>query len=378
MKFKTKRLLTVMSAAIISAVSVVATTSSADRALRDANGDGATLLNDAILTNSYLLGKYNPTNVKSFDFDGNGVISEMDKAKIQHYLLGNIDDTGLPGPSTETVSTYSRTLYYRRHDCSDTNPSSRTAYSLTVDYLDNSASSNNPVPYEVFPPNNMVLDNDTAVVRLERENGGGNGTGFIVGDHIIATAAHCVYNNGFYNMNIEIIDSNNQVVETLESRYIHIPELYAYNSPNSHFDYALIYVEEDLSEYGAFKMGIALDDYIENNGSVVVSGFGNEYPDNYSGPTGEIRLKSVGNVAVSNDHELQNSKLFYDADASGGSSGGPVYVEEAFYAGGTWYTYKNVVAIHTNGSSQYENYNCGTRVNPSILKFYYNNAYLTE
>lgn len=39
MKFNVKKLLTVMSAAVISAVSVVTTTSSADSALRDANGE---------------------------------------------------------------------------------------------------------------------------------------------------------------------------------------------------------------------------------------------------------------------------------------------------------------------------------------------------
>ncbi|MBQ7027441.1 MAG: trypsin-like peptidase domain-containing protein [Ruminococcus sp.] len=399
MKFKTKRLLTVMYAAIISAVSVVATTSSADRALRDANGDGATLLNDAILTNSYLLGKYNPTNVKSFDFDGNGVISEMDKAKIQQYLLGNIDDIELPDASTETVAAASTTRVYLRHDCSDEDHCSSTEYSLTVDLLDNSLAAQNyeAMPRSIIGENNMVADdNETAIVKIVDSNDNQNiGTGFIVGDHIVATAVHCVYTGTEYkDLTIKIVDENGSVIEAIQPEYIHVPKEAIHNTREIRgtYDYALLYFDERLSQYGTLKMGVVSDEYIDQHGGVIVSGFPGQYPPSYSGPTGYIRFKSSGNLYYSTVQSPNSSfikkdyRLFYDADAVGGNSGGPVYVDERFLIGDTWYKYKTVIAIHSGGTTSssinYDyfdpNYNSGLRVTPDVLKFYYNNSYLTE
>lgn len=314
----------------------------------------------------------------------------MDKAKIQQYLLGNIDDTGLPGPSTETITATSTTRVYLRHDCSDEIKWSSTEYSLTVDLLDNSLSAQNyeAMPRSIIGGNNMVSATDeTAIVKLSGSDDG-FGTGFIVGNHVIATAAHCVYTGTeFRDLTIKIIDENNNVVETIQPQYYHVPKdaIYNFNGVRTAYDYALIYVEEDLSEYGMFKMGVATNDYVLQNGGIVVSGFPGQYPPNYSGPNGDIRFKASGNLYLSTASNINDLKLFYDADTFSGNSGGPVYVEEAFNVGGTWLTYKTVVAIHTSGvdTRPYDfgydpNYNGGTRITPDVLKFYYNNTYLTE
>lgn len=107
----------------------------------------------------------------------------------------------------------SKTRTYWRHDYSSTNLASHYEYTLTTGSTYNTKS--------VFPPNNMERDAETAVVRID----GPGGTGFIVDDHVIATAAHCVYNktnNVFYNFNISIIDGKNNVIKTISPKYAHI------------------------------------------------------------------------------------------------------------------------------------------------------------
>ncbi len=84
-------------------VSTVSISGSAVTTVRDASGDGQIYLNDAITTNFYLAGMYNPSSVKSFDFDGNGIISNKDATVLAHYWMqlingSSVDDSNLPAP----------------------------------------------------------------------------------------------------------------------------------------------------------------------------------------------------------------------------------------------------------------------------------------
>ncbi|MDE6777726.1 MAG: trypsin-like serine protease [Oscillospiraceae bacterium] len=111
------------------------------------------------------------------------------------------------------------------------------------------------------------LDENTGIVRLS--NSKGVATGFIVGDHVIATAAHCVYNKKTSSfpstMKIETYDESGELTSNqLEPVEVHIPESYISAEPESltevQYDYALITVENDLSEdnkYYHFKLGTA-------------------------------------------------------------------------------------------------------------------------
>lgn len=397
MKCIKKRIYAIMSAAAVSSALAVSLSSSANTVVRDANGDGLIRMNDAVITTQYLMGKYNPTNVKSFDFDGNNVISAMDSMKIQQYLLGNISETNLPSPSNEVTNAASSTIAYLRHDCSDDIKHSFTEYSLTVNLLDNTTQ-NSTSPRSIIGENDMVTAADeTAVVKLVNSTTNEHiGSGFIVGDHIVATAAHCVCTdtNEFSDITMNIVNENNNIIRTLQPEYIHVAKdaIYNTNLIRGNSDYALLYFDESLSQYGVFQMGVATDEYRDQHGRIVVSGFPGIYPPNYSGPVGNIRFKASGNLYYSTD-DYYNSvpaknkyRFFYDADTYGGDSGGPVYVDEAFYAGGQWYTYKTVIGIHTastvNSTPGYQycdsNYNSGVRITPDLLKFYYENTYLTD
>lgn len=57
-------------------------------ALSDSNGDGVRNTADAVYISLYLEGKSEPVNLSALDFDGNGVISQMDYKSVMLYVLG--------------------------------------------------------------------------------------------------------------------------------------------------------------------------------------------------------------------------------------------------------------------------------------------------
>ncbi|MCD7958318.1 MAG: trypsin-like peptidase domain-containing protein [Ruminococcus sp.] len=201
------------------------------------------------------------------------------------------------------------------------------------------------------------------------------GTGFIIDEHTIATAAHCVASSsasattscGNTVTKIYCFDGSNTVDKTvtgLES--IHIPANYFTEGANSAYDYALIIVEEDLSDYMCFSLGTMLDGY---SSTVSVTGFPSSIT-NSDGSTTEKNSYSdhyqyTGSGVVK---DYTTSKIYYTADTSESNSGSPVYVITSFN-GNVYYT---VIAIHTTGGG----YNSGVRITPAILHFCYNNLNL--
>lgn len=254
-----------------------------------------------------------------------------------------------------------------RYDCSTHSTTGYTLYNIS--------SSNNNYGNDldnIIGNNDFVLDTEETVVRI---NGTG-GTGFIIGDHTIATCAHCVYdsnNDSFIDdISISFINSNGTNVWTLDPRYIHIPEEYATDHSPTH-DFAMIYVTRDLSGWGKINLGIALDDYIENNGVAFISGFPDTggYPTGYSQYPYGLRFRAQGLLYV---HTPDNVSLKYDIDNYGGTSGGPVYVVESFQINGTPITYKTAIGINKAGGYDY---NYGVRMTSDLLKFFLNNDELT-
>ena len=257
---------------------------------------------------------------------------------------------------------------YWRHNYSDSDLKSYSKYNLIVDSNTNART--------IFPPNDMVRDYDTAVVRID--GNGYGGTGFIVGDHEIATAAHCVYSRGddeFLKFNISIIDANNNVIKTISPHYVHINKAYedARNyTASSPYDYAMIYVDEDLSKYGKFSLGVALDSYADKNGSVIVSGFpsSEDYPEGYENSDWGIRFKAAGNITSKTQNMLR-----YNADTATGDSGGPVYIEEKRMVNGELQEYKTAIAINVCYN---DDYNASVRMTAEVLKLYGDNPNKTE
>lgn len=193
------------------------------------------------------------------------------------------------------------------------------------------------------------------------------GSGFVVSDHVIATAAHCAYDKftkkGLPISEILLFDNSGNVTMNATPVQSHIPVDYINNSSSSssssatNYDYALITVKEDLSAYACFNLGVPLDNFVNGNSAVTVTGF----PGDYNTNTTHMKYSSNGIICGGN-----GSLIYYSADTTGGNSGGPVYLTESAY-GRTYYT---VVAIHTSGGS-YQNH--GTRITTDLIHFYKRN-----
>lgn len=217
-----------------------------------------------------------------------------------------------------------------------------------------------------------VRDKDTSVVQLSSVSA--NSTGFIIDDHLIATAAHCVYNVGqrrFYeDLKIKIYNEDcTKVLETIEPKETHIPLNY-YVKSNEMYDYALIYVEEDLSKYGEFSLSMPMDSFMTSGATVTVSGFPK---DTASDPSAnfEKRYKADGEIMDIRTFKpaIWDYQIRYSAFMSRGDSGGPVYTTQTFDGE----TYHTVVGINTSGATDLY---CGTRITTTLLMFYYNNDYI--
>ena len=198
---------------------------------------------------------------------------------------------------------------------------------------------------------------------------GAFGSGFVVGDHVIATAAHCVYDYGKAEKITKILlfDKNGKV--TLEATPVesHVPYYYAKQGLET-YDYALISVKEDLSDYACFDLGVPLDSFNNSNSVVTVTGF----PGKWGKPGEEVTVNTDTQHMMYSGNGLvcggNDSLMYYTTDTSGGNSGGPVYITESIPGHNTYYT---VVAIHAyRPHNDHNQGNHGTCMTTDLIHFY--------
>lgn len=250
-----------------------------------------------------------------------------------------------------------------------------------------------------------VLDwTKQGVVKIFSYNSEGTqrGTGFVVSEHVIATAAHVVYDSSIDK--ILLFKGNSEDYITLKPVEYHLSKKFTEEYPISNefgnpnktdaerearcHDYALITVEEDLSDYMCFNLGVATDSVIENKEAITVTGFpadvrgnkvNNNTKNNMYSATGVFvdmyeHLNDCTNSICYIDYYryLQNKDLIfcYDTYASSGDSGGPVYMTESYNGN----VYNTVVAIHVGGGCG--DYRMGVRITTDLLHFYNNNSNL--
>lgn len=245
------------------------------------------------------------------------------------------------------------------------------------------ASSNSRESYK----ENRYPDTDKSVVYLNIN--GDRGTGFIVGAHCIATAAHCVYNdeNGKFADSIQVIICENNArspIAKYDAVSAHIPKKYTKTkgAEMTAHDYGMICVEEDLSQYGIFNLGVPMDSFLENNGKVIASGFPGSIAENGEQVGKSSRYYSEGVMQKYyfqpdiNEYAGTISRRFQaSCVVSGGDSGGPVYTVTKLNGK----SYKTVLGIATGGntlsaSGVYDG-TYGVRMTPTLLHFYMNNDY---
>ena len=203
-------------------------------------------------------------------------------------------------------------------------------------------------------------------------------TGFIVGDHEIATNAHAVYYSEKDTWKeIEYIDTydnsgsiTNVRLTPIEAHFpsnfhIHKKKSNGDYKYNGNYDYALITVKENLSKHIHFDLGVSYNLSQSNFANIPIYVTGCPQSTNTGAGNGSNHLfTGEGRILDRIDNSY---KLSYNADTTPGNSGSPVYTITQNYKDGMYsYTY-TAIAVHNAGSNE------GPRMTKYLLQFYRNN-----
>lgn len=350
----------------------------------DVNHDNSIDMADVITVQLYLKGNLYCPTYNQLDANQSSTVDYNDVMYIQNYLLyySNLSDSYYSRASQNSVQFPTISGFTPDGYASSTNSRTYKRYS----YVSSQELSN----YSLTPSTNALLDENMDIVlgsdeRYEAygyENTGivrisnVGGTGFIVGDHVIATAAHCVYSNfsnTWYSIGIQTYNANGTLSgTTLTPIEAHIPEYYdTYDS--TEYDYALITVEEDLSNYIQFALGEPYNADETNYESIPLYLTGCPGSTIYGNNSNNKLYSSEGHVST----YLNTNILRYDIDSSSGQSGSPVYTITRHTKGNSIsYTY-TALAIHSGAPSQTASFNWGPMITKYQLQFFLNNPYLS-
>ena len=353
MKTKIKSLLL---AVIFTVISCITLTANATGGIPDADGDGRISISDAVAIRMYLAGQHCPTQPDAYDTDRNGIISYMDARCVDMYLAQTWSGNGTGSSSSFEDSNTSRS--YNVYNAANGN--------YLRNYTLSPLASKNNTRGAIGTADRVIDWTKSGTVKLMTSTNY-RGSGFVVGSHTIATAAHCVYNSEYECTplyDILLFDTNGNVTLHATPVECHISSIYA---THHELDYALITVEEDLSDYACFNLGTVSNSENAYHQSVSVTGF--------PGKVNETTVNDFDNHTMYTGsgviNRTDNKHLFYNADTSGGNSGGPVYVTESINGN----LFLTVIAIHTNGTD-YTGNNSGIRIDTNIIHFFKNNPNL--
>ncbi|MDE6775949.1 MAG: trypsin-like peptidase domain-containing protein [Ruminococcus sp.] len=321
---------------------------------KDPNGDGVITVADATYIYQFLNGKYKVPDLTRLDVDDNAVVSAADSMYILMHDAGVLSTSLSETDSIDAVSASQSTREYSVYDAKT--GAYKKNYSLSVDDYTNSVSTNSIVSGNYKPETNYDNRGTAKIICV----GGSFGSGFVVGKHTIATAGHMVYDGSTASprkiSKILLFDANENP-SSFTPVECHVPDLYKSNTFSSNYDYALITVKEDLSDYMSFNLGAITNE--ASNLSIDVVGFPKSYKETTYNNASYIHneVLTEGSVISVDD------KVFYhSADTLGGNSGGPVFVSETLNG----ITYNTVVGIHVGGTSTR---NTSVRLTAEVLKF---------
>ena len=223
-------------------------------------------------------------------------------------------------------------------------------------YIPEQKSNNNPKKSIIGTDDRFRVDDTTsfpysaiASLRTVWPNGVVTvGTAWMYGPNIAMTAGHCLYANDLGGWPTEIIiypgrNGSSMPFGETKAVKIHVPENFTKNH-NMNFDWGLIELDKNIGNLtGYFGASWQLDSL--NNIDVTISG--------YPGEKRKQMWQMNGSIFDMNEYKIQ-----YTIDTTGGQSGSPVYLEDDFLS----------VAIHTNGAYDKIS-NKGTRITKGIFDF---------
>ncbi len=377
MKFFKKILaLTISGVILATPINEKANATSTTYSRGDINDDGYVNIIDSAYLSNFLSGiKSSASDSMSqrLDVDLSGTIDFLDKTMLSDIIVGNINSDTLYYETYNSIVQANSTNSYRIYNA-------QTGIQIGDDYTLSMLSS---IPEE--SSRDIIGTDDTyvdytkkGIVKLQYTKGVNTyiGTGFIVGDNLLLTAAHCTFNTisniPSKNMTYTTFNQDGSENSTHNVLSYHLPLDYINSSESySECDYALLVVNEDLSDYDIYDLGASRDILKNITGSTVYKTtyehgcyLTNIYVTGYRTSSSNM----VTGKGYLTSPSITNGCLFYDTDTLGGESGGPVYLE-------TNDNQMIVIGIHNKGPDN-TGYNQGKRIGSDILCFVYNNCHL--
>lgn len=377
----------------------------------DVNHDGSVDIMDVIRLNKYLGGTEAVLHPNYLDANGNKIVDIADTEKVlatvveTSYTWSFFDITSTSSITVSDVEPEDRTvgdmtelpwepetfesIDFAESDSSVTRnyirfktsqPTTLSTYSLTTTYNSNSKDFPLRANSDYFT---SVGKSETGVVRLVRSSEQSNapnsvagystyhGTGFIIDDHRIVTAAHCIYHDDgdntiepdeFYSdLQIQMCNSNGVLTSTTYNvKEIHIPSDYL--NDDYALDYALLTVSTPLpsTTYTHYEIGTPIDTTYNAFKSInlFVSGF----PQDVSPQNRVYTSKGHGNNSTYTNMLTYTSHNWY------GLSGSPVYTATKYKVGNNnWVSFYTAIAVNTRF---YGSGGQGPAFNEFLLTFY--------
>ena len=412
MKGFLKKIVAAVAAVCVCSGMVMPMKGSADGVLLgDVNNDGMVSMLDVTHLNRYLAGQVELVDYVRADVNANCVVDAIDANILTQYITESI--SSLPyigyggGSSYASVGAASVNTLKGYTIFDATNGDMVGSY-----YLDSNPLSTNSRGV-IGTDTRYGDDSLSGVVKLiikDLDSGKCSfASGFVVDEHTIATAAHCVFNTsmGSYSNSkasieaILVLNNVGGIGQVLTGAYdVHVPNAFItnydpYGTVHRGYDYAMITVSESLTPYANFNLGVMTDGMMSDSELMYCTGF--PYivddgiadaddivnnivkPENVYDPenrhkkftgTGTIIHDSSSNVS---NLGLPTDRTFYhNIDVGSGNSGGPVYTVTTV---GTT-KYYTVVGILTGGgpnTTDESGYNYATQMTTELLHFYKNN-----
>ncbi len=395
---KFKKLVSAIAAVLCICTVSIPFTASADYDPCDVNHDGNVDIFDVIRISKYMNGTVHVTNYNVLDADENMIVDGADVEYVAQHASGNNNyssnfisrtytgTTAVESPVSfqwssgggvdlDSASTLSR--QYRKYVYATGNTSYYSLTPLTPTTVNSMGDSINGAVDGTDNTYKTTLPENSGIVILGVSNNGSYPrykTGFIVGDHQIATAAANLYEDGTFLNTLEIrtcSDSGFMTGTELHEIAAHVPSAYINRAVSPEFDYALITVTENLADYPHFAIGNVYNLSTANfqHIPVFVTGSSDKY--------NCVRLCSqVGNFSSLNSST--GNMLRYNTDTvEEAEDGAPVYSIVKDSNNHYFYTALSVNAGNKkySGSGSDYNYNRGVRFTKYHKQFYLNNAY---
>ena len=333
----------------------------------DVNNSGTVDVADVTAITQYLRGILSADGVyaERLDVNRDYVIDDKDLQEIKKIVIGTAQTKSVRSVNTE-MTTGQEATSYRKYDA-QTGASLGTYGLMPVPNISASRSANTR---NIIGDDDRVIDySKSGIVKLNydkidsttSEPQGYNATGFIVGNHTIVTAAHCV--NTAFNVRCTLYNSDGTVNAVYNAVNYHLPQKFISGFGGAEYDYAVITVAEDLSSYKCFNIGVCRDNLKNINPDIYVTGLSGDPSPSKPQLNGNIVTGSGKFTKNVNNDTILPKVLHYNTDMVGGTSGGPIYVKDSNGV-------MTVIGINTGADPVC---NFGRRIDSNVLHFIYNN-----